>query len=94
MSVSMQHDGMHVGWPRVKATCDYSGPVKFEDEVECKMTVEKIGGKSFTYNVVFSVNEKEVAKGTVTSVCCEILKAGGMRGIEIPPAIRAKLSGK
>src|SRR3954470_5086228 len=29
LSVSMQHDGMHIGWPRVSAACEYFGPIRF-----------------------------------------------------------------
>src|SRR4051794_16961696 len=49
LSVSMQHDGMHVGWPRVSTSCDYFGPVKFEQEVELRLRVTRLGEKSFSY---------------------------------------------
>lgn len=91
LSVAMRHEGMHIGWPRVKATCDFSGPVRFEDEVDCRMTVTRIGEKSFSYDVVFSVRGGDVGKGSVTSVCCH-MENGALRGIAIPDAIRAKLT--
>jgi YbgC/YbaW family acyl-CoA thioester hydrolase len=92
LSVSMQHDGMHVGWPRVKATCEFTGPVRFEDLVDCRLTVTRIGKKSFTYEVVFLVNDHPVGSGSITSVCCKMTTPGGLEPIEIPPAIRGKLT--
>ena len=92
LSVSMQHDGMHVGWPRVSAGCEYFGPVKFEDEVELRLRVARVGEKSFSYEVVFLVAGRKVALGKTTSVCCAI-EPGGMRSIAIPVALREKLTG-
>ena len=90
LSVSMQHDGMHVGWPRVSASCEFYGPVRFEDEVELKLRVTKLGEKSMSYEVDYHVAGKQVALGKTTSVCC-VFEAGKMRSIAIPDEIRKKL---
>lgn len=92
LSVSMQHDGLHVGWPRVSASCEFFGPLKFEDEVELCMRVVRVGDKSFSYEVDFLVEGRRVALGKTTSVCCSIEDAG-MKSIAIPAAIREKLTG-
>jgi acyl-CoA thioester hydrolase len=92
LSVSMQHDDIHVGWPRVSASCEFFGPVKFEDEIELKLRVGRVGDKSFTYEVEFLVGGARVALGKTTSVCCSVDR-GEVRSISIPPAIRAKLTG-
>jgi acyl-CoA thioester hydrolase len=92
LSVSMQHDGMHIGWPRVKSTCEFTGPVRFEDLVDCRLTVTRIGKKSFTYEVAFLVNGEPVGNGSVTSVCCQIEPGGPMVAIAIPEALRSKLT--
>ena len=91
LSVSMQHDDIHIGWPRVSAGCDFFGPVKFEDEVELRMRVVRVGDKSFSYEVEFLVKGKRVALGKTTSVCCAI-DTSDMRSITIPAAIREKLT--
>jgi YbgC/YbaW family acyl-CoA thioester hydrolase len=91
LSVSMQHDDIHIGWPRVSAGCEFFGPVKFEDEVELKMRVVRVGDKSFSYEVEFLVKGKRVALGKTTSVCCAI-DTSDMRSISIPAAIREKLT--
>lgn len=93
LSVSMQHDGLHVGWPRVSASCEFFGPLKFEDEVELRMRVARVGDKSFSYEVDFLVQGRRIALGKTTSVCCSIDDAG-MKSIPIPAAIREKLAGE
>lgn len=91
LSVSMQHDDKHIGWPRVSAKCDYSGPVRFEDELELRLRIVRVGEKSLTYEVEFLDHDKPVALGTVTIVCCELLPGGNVKSIRIPPFIREKL---
>lgn len=93
MSVVMQHEGMHIGWPRVSASCDYMGPVKFENELGLWLRVTRLGEKSFNYEVDFRLGDRRVALGKITSVCCLIDSAGGpMKSISIPAALRDKLS--
>src|SRR5688500_1981408 len=38
-----------VGWPRVRAECEYKSPLRFEDEVEVHMLVAEKKSKSLTY---------------------------------------------
>jgi acyl-CoA thioester hydrolase len=90
LSVSMKHDGHLLGWPRVSVGCDFFGPVRFEDEVELKLRVTKVGEKSFNYEVDYLVGGKQVALGKTTSVCC-VLEDGKMRSIAIPESIREKI---
>src|SRR5215212_2450690 len=92
LSVSMQHDGMHVGWPRVSTSCEFFGPIRFEDEVELRMRVVKLGDKSFSYEVDFVLNGRRMALGKTTSVCCELRPDGTMKSIPIPDALRSKLT--
>ena len=91
LSVSMQHDDIHVGWPRVSASCEFFGPVRFEDEVDLKLRVERVGDKSLSYEVEFLVKGNRVALGKTTSVCCSVDR-GDMKSIAIPAAIREKLT--
>ena len=93
LSVVMTHEALEIGWPRVSASCEYLGPLRFEDEVELKMRVTKVGDKSFNYEVDFWWEGRKVAAGKMTSVCCEMQDAG-MRAIVIPPGIRRKLMGE
>src|SRR5688500_16967097 len=90
LSVALLTDETHLGWPRVSATCDFFAPVRFEEEVKLTFRITKLGEKSLNYEVEFSSNNKRIALGKTTSVCCQ-LTPEGMKSIPIPPAIRQKL---
>src|SRR5688572_29847425 len=77
LSVVMQHDGKEIGWPRVAVSCEYYGPARFEDELELRLRVMKVGETSFTYEVDFMKGDKQVAQGKATSVCCAVAPDGG-----------------
>ncbi len=93
LSVSMEHEGVLLGWPRVACSCDFSGPLRFEDEVELKLNVRRVGGKSLQYEVDFIREGQNTARGKLTSVCA-ITGDGGFRAVAIPDEIRRRLSGE
>jgi acyl-CoA thioester hydrolase len=93
LSVFMRHEDRDISWPRVAVGCEYSGPLRFEDEVELRLRVTKVGQTSFTYEVDFLKAGSRVAQGKVTSVCCAVEpQQRGFAAISIPPEIREKLS--
>lgn len=91
LSVYM-HDGDDtISWPRVSASCDFRGTVRFEDEVEIGVQVERLGEKSVTYLFRFEHDGREIAQGKMTSVCCRILADDPPQSIVIPAWIAEKL---
>jgi YbgC/YbaW family acyl-CoA thioester hydrolase len=84
---------VQVSWPRVSAACDYLAPARFEDDVTMTLTVTRLGEKSLTYEVVFRIAEKEIAKAKLTSVCCAITP-DSFTPIAIPAEIREKLTAR
>ena len=91
LSVSM-NDGMdHVSWPRVACSFDYFVPLRFEDEFEIRLGVERLGEKSVTFRADVVRNGELCAKGRCTSVCCRVGEGGHLTGIPIPDAVRAEL---
>ena len=90
-SVAMEWEGVRIGAPRVAASCDYLRPVRFEDEIDVVVSVKKLGRSSVTYTFTFFKDDSEMARGEITAVFCRMQPGEGMKAIEIPPAIRAKL---
>jgi acyl-CoA thioester hydrolase len=85
-----------VGWPRVKAECEYKRPLRFEDEVEIHLLVREVRSKAIAYLFIFRKHEDgravEVARGSLTVVCVTKDKASGaMKAVPIPHAIRSKI---
>ncbi|MFT5122107.1 MAG: acyl-CoA thioester hydrolase [Kiritimatiellia bacterium] len=90
MSISMNVDGHHISWPRVSSSFDYQRPLRFEDDFDTAITIEKIGNSSLTYRCDVSRHDLLLATGRTTSVCCEVVPGEGLKKIPIPDEIRSK----
>ncbi len=90
LSVVMEQEGQAIGFPRVAAQCTYKKPVRFENLVNCAITIAKMGVKSITYNHVFSFNDQRIAEGSIVTCCTEKTK-DALQSIPIPDKIRVAL---
>jgi acyl-CoA thioester hydrolase len=79
-------------WPRVRCECDYFSPAKFEQELQIRIRIIRLGEKSVTYRAHFSHQDREVAAGTMTAVCCRIHGHHSPHPVPIPDDVRAKLA--
>jgi YbgC/YbaW family acyl-CoA thioester hydrolase len=79
-------DSHGVGWPRVHVSCDYSAPLRFEDEFEVELRVIEKKEKSLTYGFTFRKLKpaEEVARGRITAVCVAKGADGKMKSVPIP----------
>jgi YbgC/YbaW family acyl-CoA thioester hydrolase len=84
--------GQVVGWPRVNVSCSYRAPLRFNDTVEVKLFVKKLGTRSVTYLFQFRKGGELAAQGEVTAVCVTADAQGGMAAQPIPAGVRAKLA--
>jgi YbgC/YbaW family acyl-CoA thioester hydrolase len=84
--------GQIVGWPRVNVSCTYRAPLRFNDTVEVKLYVKKLGTRSVNYLFQFRQGGVIAAQGEVTAVCVGAGEKGGMVSQPIPAEIRAKLN--
>ena len=80
-----------ISWPRVAAKCDYSAPLRFEDEVEVEVAVRRRGGKSATFAFTMTKDGSAVARGELTAVCCRIRHGAPPVSIPIPEDVAAEL---
>lgn len=86
--------GRRLSWPRVRAECDYSGRMQFEDVLEIRLRITRLGRTSCTYQFdFFSPEVKLVASGLLVAVCCQIDPvASSIEPISIPDSLRAKMA--
>lgn len=60
------------GWPKVGASCDFTSPLHFQDNIEIELTVCNIGNSSLSYSFEFfkiKDNKKmKVGSGEMTTV--------------------------
>jgi len=88
-------DGTTVGWPRVSASCDFSQPLRFEDEVEIHLLVAEVRSRSIRYEFIFRKlrDGTEVARGKVAAVCATVDKVKGkLTAVPIPESIRSQIT--
>lgn len=84
-----------VGWPRVRAHCDFKAPLRFEDEVEIHLLVSEKKSKALSY--IFKIRKMnaappvEVAQGALTVVCVRKRRDGSMAACNIPEAVARKI---
>lgn len=81
-----------ISWPRASVQCDYLSPLRFEDDFDVRLCVARLGTKSVTYRHEFLRDETLIARGSISTVCCEWHSQGGLTSIVIPQWIREKLA--
>ncbi|HVM48363.1 MAG TPA: thioesterase family protein [Candidatus Acidoferrum sp.] len=95
LSVVLPRNGITLCLPRVHAECDYTAPLRFEDEVEVHLLVERKSRRSLTYQFRFRrLNGSapgEVACGRVTVVSAERQSDGTMKAVALPEAISGRI---
>jgi acyl-CoA thioester hydrolase len=60
-----------VGFPRVHVECDYLSALRCDDLISTAVTVERVGGTSFTLGFAVSLDGRAAAKGKITIVCID-----------------------
>jgi acyl-CoA thioester hydrolase len=90
-SVSAGEVASPISWPRVSVGCDFSSSVRFEDVLDVRMRVARLGTKSVTYEFEFTCGGRPVAKGRTVAVCCRISAGNEPQGIPIPEPLAEKL---
>jgi acyl-CoA thioester hydrolase len=92
LSVLAQDETGPFSWPRVNAQCDFTGAVKFEDVLTILLSISRLGTKSMTYQFDVRHDDRPVATGSMTAVCCRLPKGGTeLKSIPIPAEIADKL---
>lgn len=86
-----QADGTYIGWPRVSANCHFHAPAHYEDELEIRLQVERIGVKSLTYVMEFWRGATRLATGRMKAACCICRPDGTLTSIEIPASFRDRI---
>ena len=85
--------GGKISWPRVAAECQYRGSARFEEQLEIELRVTQLGTSSVTYGFRFRVDDREIATGSLTSVCCKIIPDRPPESTPIPASLCRQLAG-
>jgi acyl-CoA thioester hydrolase len=90
-SVYSEVDGVPISFPRVAASCEFDTPAKCEDTLDIAVTVRHVGNTSVTYGFDFSDQGRDVAHGTMTSVCCKVEHGKPPESMTIPEGLAKEL---
>jgi 4-hydroxybenzoyl-CoA thioesterase len=83
-------DRERVGFPAVRAECDFVAPLRFGDTAEISLAVARLGGKSieFAYRVDRVDPRQVCARGRVT---CAVVDLARFAAIPVPEHVEALL---
>jgi len=76
------------GWPRVKVSCEYSSPLNFQDKIEVRLSISRLGRSSVNWRFgIFKDDGTLAAEGEMVTVKV------GSEGVAMPfsDAERGKL---
>ncbi len=85
-----QPDGSVIGWPRVSASCSFEAPAYFEDELQVRLQIDRIGAKSLNFVIEFWRGETRLAHGRLKTVCCRCRLGQPLESMLIPADYLAK----
>ena len=79
-----------IGWPRVAASCEFHGALRFEDEFDVSIRVEAVTRKTIRYACLLTRRDTKIATGTITIACVRKRPNQTLESIEIPADIAAR----
>jgi 4-hydroxybenzoyl-CoA thioesterase/acyl-CoA thioester hydrolase len=91
LSVLVRNAEGALSWPRVNATCEFHGAVRFEDVLDVVVRLERLGERSATYGFTFAHAGRLVATGRLVSVCCRLAEGQPPQSVDVPDWIRQRL---
>ncbi|MBT3667533.1 MAG: acyl-CoA thioesterase [Opitutae bacterium] len=96
LSVDMEDENGRFGWPRVKTSCRFKRPLRFEEEVEVKLIISEICDRSIVYTFQFWKHEGgehvKAAEGETVAACVRFdQSSGSMTPINIPKIVKEKI---
>ncbi len=82
-------DRDRVGFPAVRAECDFKGPLKFGDTAEIVVSVARLGTKSITfrYRVYRAADERERSLAAEGTVVCAVVDLAAFVAITVPERV-------
>ena len=70
--VHFEHQGRHLGWPRVAASCSYKSPVRFGELLDIRLAIRRKGRRALTYRATFTCAGRRIAEGEISCICCAL----------------------
>lgn len=91
LSVHTTVGGEMLSFPRVATSCNFRSPARCEEILDIAIRISRLGSKSITYDFDFRIEDREVATGQITCVCCRVVPGKPLESVAIPADVAAKL---
>ena len=75
-----------IGFPTVRVVCNFSGPVRYGDDLTIRVWISRIGGASVTFEFEARKEEEVCARATLTKV---VLDLNRWKPMIVPKQIKA-----
>ncbi|MGJ8649139.1 MAG: acyl-CoA thioesterase [Opitutaceae bacterium] len=89
--------GELVGWPRARAECKFSAPIRFGDTIDIHLAVKSMKDRSIEYQFrIFRQNQDgsrtQAGKGQMVTVLTKLTASGELQSIELPTSVRERIT--
>ena len=89
--------GELVGWPRVRAECKFSAPLRFGDTIDIHLAVKAVKDRSIDYQFrIYRRNPDgsytHAGKGHMSTVFTELTESGELSAIPLTDYIRSQIT--
>jgi len=89
--------GELVGWPRARAECKFSAPVRFGDTIDIHLAVKAVKDRAIDYQFrIYRRNpdgsRTHCAKGHMTTILAQLNESGALQSVELPDDLRARIA--
>ena len=89
--------GELVGWPRARAECKFSAPLRFGETIDIHLAVQAIHDRSIHSQFrIFRRNpdgsQTQAAKGPMPTILAQLCGDGELRSVELPHDLRARIA--
>jgi acyl-CoA thioester hydrolase len=79
-----------IRWPRIAASFEFHGALRFEDEFDVCLRIAERTKKTMRYACLLEKDHARIATGTMTIACARKRPDQSMEAIEIPADIAAR----
>lgn len=86
-----------VGWPRARAECKFSAPIRFGDTIDIHLAVKSVKDRSIEYQFrIFRRNADgtltQAGKGTMTTILAQLCENGALQSVVLPDDLRTRIT--
>ena len=89
--------GELVGWPRARAQCKFTAPLRFGDTIDIHLAVKAVKDRSIDFQYrIFRKNadgtRTQAAKANITTILTKLDENGDLQSIELPEDVRTRIT--